>query len=190
MLKNVIITKCQAFNQQKERGIKKNIPILYKSCNLVALLARSYKLFLTIPTFKIQTTNNQMNKFQKDLSLTFVKATILTIIVLGVMATISSCGDSMSAGRRTASNEYSGTVLKTGRHLTIRNTDSLSVLVGDTVSVFYMEGCGGQPSYYYIANTPEAACDTMVTEMYVDGKDTSYEKFEAWNVRLDRRVIR
>jgi hypothetical protein len=131
-----------------------------------------------------------MNKFQKDLSLTFVKAAILTIIVVGVIATISSCGDSMSASRRTATNEYSATVLKTGRHLTIKNTDSLAVLVGDTVTVFYMEGCGGEPSYYYIANTPEPACDTMSVEMYIDGKDTLYEKFEAWNVRLDRRVIR
>jgi len=131
-----------------------------------------------------------MNKFQKDLSLTFVKAAILTIIVVGVMATISSCGDSVSAGKRTVTNEYSGTVLKTGRHLTIKNIDSLSVMVGDTVTVFYMDGCGSRAGYYYIANTPDIACDTMSVEMIVDGRDTSYEAFEAWNVRLDRRVLR
>jgi hypothetical protein len=131
-----------------------------------------------------------MNTFQKDLALTFVKATILTIIIVGVIASLSSCGDSMSAGRRTVTNEYSGTVLKTGRHLTIRNTDSLAVLVGDTVTVFYMDGCGSRPGYYYIANSPDIACDTMSVEMIVDGRDTTYEKFEAWNVRLDRRVVR
>jgi hypothetical protein len=130
-----------------------------------------------------------MNTFQKDLALTFVKATILTIIVLGVMASLSSCGDSMSAGKR-ATNEFSGTVLKTGRHLTIRNTDSLAVLVGDTVTVFYMDGCGSRAGYYYIANSPDIACDTMSVEMIVDGRDTTYEKFEAWNVRLDRRVVK
>lgn len=129
-----------------------------------------------------------MNKFQKDLSLTFVKATILTIIVLGVMASISSCGDPVNGKRVT--NEYSGTVLKTGRHLTIKNIDSLSVMVGDTVTVFYMEEYGSRPGYYYIANTPDIACDTMSIEMIVDGRDTTYEKFDAWNVRLDRRVVR
>jgi hypothetical protein len=122
--------------------------------------------------------------------LTVVKAIILTILVIGVMASMSSCGDSMSAGRRTATNEYSGTVLKTGRHLTIKNEDSLSIMVGDTVTVFYMEGHEGEGGYYYIANVPEPACDTVVTEMYIDGTDTIYEKFEAWNVRLDRRVLR
>ena len=123
--------------------------------------------------------------------LTVVKAIILTILVIGVMASISSCGDSMSAnaGRR-VTNEFSATVLKTGRKLTVKNNDSLAVMVGDTVSVFYMKGCSGQPSYYYIANVPEVAADTVSLEMYVDGKDTIYEKFEAWNVRLDRRVVR
>jgi len=121
---------------------------------------------------------------------TVVKAIILTILVIGVMASMSSCGDSVSAGKRTATNEYSGTVLKTGRHLTIKNIDSLAVLVGDTVTVFYMEGYGSRAGYYYIANTPDIACDTMSVEMIVDGRDTTYEQFEAWNVRLDRRVIR
>jgi hypothetical protein len=130
-----------------------------------------------------------MNSFHKDLAFTFIKAIILTIIVVGVMASLSSCGDSMSAGRK-VTNQFSGTVLKTGRHLTIRNTDSLAVLVGDTVTVFYMDGYGSRPGYYYIANSPDIACDTMSVEMIVDGRDTTYEKFEAWNVRLDRRVVK
>ena len=131
-----------------------------------------------------------MNTFQKDLAFTFIKAAILTIIVVGAIASLSSCGDSMSAGKRTATNEYSGTVLKTGRHLTIKNIDSLDVRVGDTVTVFYMDGYSGKSGYYYIVNTPDIACDTMSVEMIVDGRDTSYEAFEAWNVRLDRRVLR
>jgi hypothetical protein len=175
------------YNRQKERGIKKNIS-LFQTCNALRL-ARSYKLFLTIPKTKIQIINNQMNKFQKDLSLTFVKAAILTIIVVGVIASLTSCGDSMSDNRR-VTNQFSGTVLKTGRKLTIVNEDSLAVLVGDTVTVFYMDGYAGKPGYYYIANTPDIACDTMAVEMIVDGRDTTYEKFEAWNVRLDRRVLR
>lgn len=122
--------------------------------------------------------------------ITLVKAIIITILVIGVIASMSSCGDSVGAGRRTTTNEYSGTVLKTGRHLTIKNIDSLSVMVGDTVTVFYMEGCGSRPGCYYIANTPDIACDTMSVEMIVDGRDTTYEQFEAWNVRLDRRVLR
>jgi hypothetical protein len=129
-----------------------------------------------------------MNTFQKDLAFTFIKAAILTIIVVGVIASLSSCGDP-NPGRR-VTNQFSGTVLKTGRHLTVVNEDSLAVLVGDTVTVFYMEGYGSKPGYYYIANTPDIASDTMTVEMYVDGKDTIYEKFEAWNVRLDRRVVR
>jgi hypothetical protein len=131
-----------------------------------------------------------MKTLEKDLAFTFIKAIILTIIAIGAIASLSSCGDSVSAGKRTATNEYSGTVLKTGRKLTIKNTDSLAVLVGDTVTVFYMESFGPENGYYYIANVPEPACDTVVTEMYIDGKDTIYEKFEAWNVRLDRRVVR
>lgn len=130
-----------------------------------------------------------MNTFQKDLAFTFIKAAILTIIVVGVIASLSSCGNSMSANRR-VTNEYSATVLKTGRHLTVVNEDSLAVLVGDTVTIFYMEGYSGKPGYYYIANTPDIASDTMTVEMIVDGRDTTYEKFEAWNVRLDRRVLR
>ena len=133
---------------------------------------------------------NYIRSNQPLFMITLVKAIILTILVIGVIASMSSCGDSMSAGRRTATNEYSGTVLKTGRHLTIKNEDSLSVMVGDTVTVFYMEGHEGEGGYYYIANVPEPACDTVVTEMYIDGTDTIYEKFEAWNVRLDRRVVR
>lgn len=130
-----------------------------------------------------------MNTFQKDLALTFIKAIILTIIVVGAIVSFSSCGESQSSNRR-VTNEFSGTVLKTGRHLTIKNVDSLAVMVGDTVTVFYAEGYGGNSDYYYIANTPDIACDTMSIEMIVDGKDTTYEKFEAWNVRLDRRVVR
>lgn len=129
-----------------------------------------------------------MNLFQKDLALSFLKAVILTIIVIGAIASLSSC--TRVAGDTHYSNEWRGTVLKTGRPLTIKNIDSLCVMAGDTVTVFYMPSNGSQNSYYYISNTPDIACDTMSVEMIVNGKDTSYEQFEAWNVRLEKRLVR
>lgn len=129
-----------------------------------------------------------MNKFQKDFSLTIVKAIILTIIVVGVIASLSSCGDSIS-GNKKITNMWRGTVIKTGRHLTVKNIDSLVVMVGDTVTVFLNDGNNARPSYYYISNTPETAADTMTMEMYTDGKDTLFEPYEAWNVVLERRIV-
>ena len=130
-----------------------------------------------------------MNKFQKDLSLTFVKAAILTIIVVGAIASLSSCGR-IADRDRVVTNEWRATVVKTGRHLTVKNVDSLVVMTGDTVTVFLNDGNNVRPSYYYISNTPETAADTMTMEMYIDGKDTIYEPFEAWNVVLERRIIK
>jgi hypothetical protein len=130
-----------------------------------------------------------MKEFSKSLGLSLVKAAITTILAIGVIAAMSSC--TRVAGRNEkATNEWRGTVLKTGRHLVVKNIDSLSVMMGDTVTVFYSDGCGGQPAYYYIANTPDIACDTISTEMYVDGADTSYCHFEAWNVVLERRIVK
>ena len=129
-----------------------------------------------------------MNLFQKDLAISFLKAVILTILVVGAIAALSSC--TRVAGEDRYSNEWRATVLKTGRHITVVNTDSMFVMRGDTVTVFYNEGCGGQSAYYYIANTPDIACDTITTEMYVDNKDTVYEHFEAWNCILERRIVK
>jgi len=120
---------------------------------------------------------------------TLVKASIITLIVLAAIASISSC-ERVADRDVVYTNDWVGVVMKTGRKLTIKNIDSLGVLRGDTVTVFYMEGCAGEAGYYYIANTPDIACDTISVEMYVDGKDTIYEKFEAWNVVLDRRIRR
>lgn len=129
-----------------------------------------------------------MNTFQKDFSLTIIKAIILTIIVVGVIASLSSCGDSIS-GNKKITNMWRATVIKTGRHLTVKNIDSLVVMVGDTVTVFLNDGNNVRPSYYYISNTPETAADTMTMEMYIDGKDTLFEPYEAWNVVLERRIV-
>lgn len=129
-----------------------------------------------------------MNLFQKDLALSFLKAAILTILVVGAMAALSSCGKVSS--NRVVTNQWRATVIKTGRHITVVNEDSLSVMLGDTVTVFYNPGYGNVKSYYYISNTPDVACDTATIEMYIDGKDTIYEPFEAWNVVLDRRIIK
>jgi len=129
-----------------------------------------------------------MNLFQKDLALSFVKAAILTILVIGAIASMSSC--ERVAQDRGYSNKWRATVLKTGRHITVVNEDSMMVMAGDTVTVFYSEGYSGKPSYYYIANTPDIACDTVSSEMYIDVKDTIYEHFEAWNVVLERRIAK
>ena len=122
-----------------------------------------------------------------SLGTAIVKASIITLIVLAAIASLSSCGR-VADRDEVVSNDWVGIVMKTGRKLTIKNTDSLGVLRGDTVTVFYMEGHEGEPGYYYIANVPEPACDTISVDMYIDGKDTIYEKFEAWNVVLDRRI--
>ena len=130
-----------------------------------------------------------MNTFQKNFSLTIIKAIILTIIVVGVIASLSSCGR-IADKNRVVTNEWRATVLKTGRTLTVKNTDSLLVVSGDTVTVYYNESRGGKTSYYYIANIPEPGIDTTLMEMYIDLKDTIYEPFESWNVRLERRIVK
>ena len=130
-----------------------------------------------------------MNLFQKDLALSMIKAVVITLIVMVGLVCLSSC--ERVADRNTAySNKYRATVLKTGRHITVVNEDSLCLMVGDTVTVFYNPGYGNKTSYYYISNTPDVACDTATTEMYIDGKDTLYEPFEAWNVVLERRIVK
>ena len=128
-----------------------------------------------------------MNLFQKDLAFTFIKAIILTIIVVGAIASISSC-ERVADRNIHYSNTWRATALKTGRPLTVKNLDSLYVCSGDTVTVFL--GGSGDKQYYYISNTPDVACDTMTMEMLIDGKDTLYEPFEAWNVRLERRIVK
>ena len=130
-----------------------------------------------------------MNLFQKDLALSMIKAVIITLITMVAIASLSSC-ERMADKNRVVTNQWRATVLKTGRHLTVINEDSLCLMVGDTVTVFYNPGCGGKTSYYYISNTPDIACDTATTEMYIDGKDTLYEPFEAWNVVLERRIVK
>jgi len=130
-----------------------------------------------------------MKDFSMGLALSLIKATILTILVLGAMASMSSCTRVADRGK-TYSNEWRATVLKTGRHITVINQDSMLVMSGDTVTAFYSEGYNGTPSYYYIENTPDVACDTTSLEMYVDGKDTIYHHFESWNVVLEKRIAR
>jgi hypothetical protein len=128
-----------------------------------------------------------MKKFSTSLALSLIKASVLTVIVLGAM---TSCERVADKGNKGYSNQWRATVLKTGRHITVVNEDSMMVMLGDTVTVFYNPGYGNKKSYYYVANTPDIACDTATTEMYIDGKDTIYEPFEAWNVVLEKRIAR
>jgi hypothetical protein len=109
--------------------------------------------------------------------------------IIGLMA-LTSCDRVADKNNRGYSNEWRATVLKNGRHITVKNTDSLAVSSGDTVTVFFMEGYSGSPSYYYITNSPTIAQDTASVDMYIDGKDTVYNSFESWNVVLERRIAR
>jgi hypothetical protein len=118
---------------------------------------------------------------------TLVKAIVITILVIGAIAALSSC-ERVADRNIHYSNTWRATALKTGRPLTVKNLDSLCVSSGDTVTVFL--GGNGNKQYYYISNTPDIACDTMTMEMLIDGKDTLYEPFEAWNVRLERRIAK
>jgi hypothetical protein len=121
------------------------------------------------------------------LTLGSICTTLLAII--GIMA-LSSCDRVADRDNKSYSNEWRGTVLKNGRHITVRNTDSLALMSGDTVTVFLMDSQGPDPSYYYVTNSPTIACDTAATQMFVDNTDTIYEHFESWNVRLERRIAK
>ncbi len=132
---------------------------------------------------------NYIRSTQTGFVTTLVKAIVITILVIGAIASISSCERVADKGKVVTKN-WRATVLKTGRHITVVNEDSMMLRVGDTVTVFYNPGYGNKTSYYYVANTPDIACDTATTEMYIDGKDTIYEPFEAWNVVLETRIVR
>tara|TARA_R110000868_G_scaffold301561_2_gene561965 strand:- start:89 stop:487 length:399 start_codon:yes stop_codon:yes gene_type:complete len=109
--------------------------------------------------------------------------------ILGLMA-LTSCDRVADKNHKGYSNEWRATVLKNGRHITVKNIDSLCVASEDTVTVFFMEGYSGKSSYYYITNSPIIAQDTASVQMYIDGKDTTYNSFESWNVVLDRRIVK
>jgi hypothetical protein len=118
--------------------------------------------------------------------LTLVKAIIFTIIVIGVIASMSSCERVADSNRKTT-NTWRAEILKNGRLLFVENVDSLPVLAGDTVTVFYDE----PQDMYYISNNPIGACDTTTVEQYIDvNNDTLYTRFEAWNVVLRQRVVK
>jgi hypothetical protein len=126
-----------------------------------------------------------MNLKDRIIAGTITIGAIFTIFFAILAATMmSSCERVADRGR--ATNEWRGTVLKNNKLIIVENVDSLPVMLGDTVTVFYNEECHN----YYIYNTTEEACDTATTERYIDGADTTYMQFEAWNVRLDKRVLR
>ena len=126
-----------------------------------------------------------MNKFSMGLALSLIKAAILTLLIVGAIASMSSCTRMADSDRRTT-NQWRGRIIKNNRLLFVTNTDSLPVLMGDTVTVYLNE----RSNTYYISNNPIGACDTSTIEMFVDNQDTIYSKFEAWNVVLEKRVIR
>jgi hypothetical protein len=115
---------------------------------------------------------------------TLVKAAVITILVIGAIASMSSC--TRIAGQEPFNTKWRGKVLKTNRTIFVENVDSLPVMMGDTVTVFFTE----IDNKYYISNNPIGAADTSTLEMYVDNNDTIYSRFEAWNVVLERRVCK
>lgn len=119
------------------------------------------------------------------LALSFIKAAILTLLVVGAIASMSSC-TRMADDNRKVTNQWRGRIVKNNRLLFVVNTDSLPVMQGDTVTVYLNE----RTDTYYIANNPIGACDTSTLEMYVDNQDTTYTRFEAWNVILERRIVK
>lgn len=126
-----------------------------------------------------------MKNLSMSLALSLIKAAILTLIVLGALLSTSSC-TRIADGDRRVTNEWRARILKNNRLIFVHNTDSLPVLMGDTVTVYLNE----QTNTYYISNNPIGACDTSTLEMYVDKQDTIYTRFEAWNVVLEKRVIK
>lgn len=126
-----------------------------------------------------------MNKtFKTDFALTLIKAAVLTLLVVGAISSLSSC--TRVAGQEPFNTKWRGKVLKTNRTIFVENVDSLPVMMGDTVTVFFTE----IDNKYYISNNPIGAADTSTLEMYVDNNDTIYSRFEAWNVVLERRVCK
>ncbi len=104
------------------------------------------------------------------------------ILIAGSMSSCTRVADE----NRVSTNMWRGTVLKKNKLIFVENSDSLPVMVGDTVTVFYSQECNN----YYISNNTTEAADTATVEMYVDGVDTTWFNFQAWNVRLDKRVIK
>lgn len=125
-----------------------------------------------------------MKNLSMSLALSLIKAAILTILIVGAIASLSSC--TRVAGENRATNQWRGRIVKNNRLIFVMNTDSLPVLMGDTVTVFLNQST----NEYYISNNPIGACDTSTVEMYVDNQDTTYTRFEAWNVILERRIVK
>jgi hypothetical protein len=126
-----------------------------------------------------------MKNLSMSLALSLIKASILTLIVLRALVFLSSCSR-IADGDRKITNQWRGRIVKNNRLIFVTNTDSLPVLTGDTVTVYLNENT----NTYYISNNPIGAADTSTVEMYVDNQDTIYSRFEAWNVVLERRIIK
>ena len=126
-----------------------------------------------------------MKDLTTGLALSLIKAAVLTTIVLVALLSLSSC-DRIADDNRKVTNQWRGRIVKNNKLLFVVNTDSLPVMQGDTVTVYLNE----HSNTYYIDNNPIGAADTSTLEMYVDNQDTTYSRFEAWNVVLERRIVK
>lgn len=125
-----------------------------------------------------------MKNLSMGLALSLIKAAILTILVVGAIASMSSC--TRVAEEKSLTNQWRARVIKTNRLVFVENTDNLPVMAGDTVTIFLNDAI----DKFYISNNPVGSCDTSINDMYIDNKDTTYIRFESWNVVLDKRICK
>jgi len=118
-----------------------------------------------------------MKNLSMSLALSLIKASILTLIVLGAMASMSSC--TRIAGDSKRPTKWRAHSVKNNRIVFVENIDSLGVLAGDTVLVNYNE----QNYTYYISNCGYEVKDTSYLDQLAD---SSYYHYEAINVVLER----
>ena len=121
-----------------------------------------------------------MNRtFKTDLALSFIKAAILTVLVVGAIASLSSCTRVADERPTRKPLKWRARVLKNNKVLFVQNIDSLGVLAGDTVLVNYNE----EGSIYYISNFGGNVSDTAYFDQL---SDSTYYRYEAINVVLER----
>lgn len=120
-----------------------------------------------------------MNKFSMGLGLSLIKAAILTLLIVGAIASMSSCTRMADERPTRRPLKWRARALKNNKVLFVQNIDSLGVLAGDTVLVNYNEDA----SIYYISNFGGSVSDTA----YFDAlTDSTFYRYEALNVVLER----
>lgn len=113
--------------------------------------------------------------------ITLVKAIIITILVIGAIASISSCERVADKDIR-CTNDWRANCLQNNALLTVTNPDSVSVMRGDTVLVVCIDS-----GTYDIINT-DVRRDSTYGFFNLDS--TEYTTVEQRVVVLDKRIVR